>query len=358
MGHEGDERRGWALVRRGWTLVRRPLVQRAAVGLSVLLAAGVLSVALVDDPGTDRVTTEDDGARPGTDRDEAGQADARTGTTGGSLSGRAGGGSGDRIRSSEGRRGSSGPRERGSRTRDKGDDRDRGSGGRGGAGVPTTTTTVGGPAVPGALVLDPAGTLPALAPVHVAPARPCPAGTTGVEVRVTATGGPQDGEVLVVEAVAPAADGGWSVPALVVPAVAEVDVDGWAAIAPSATVSASCDGGPAYEPTTVTLGAVEGTPTFDVTWDGTTAAATATACPTHARLEVFVGSEAPELDGEQEATATQAMTVDDAEPGSWSGSLEPTYSPGSDGVWASVACLDGVDGRPVWRHALVELVAP
>jgi hypothetical protein len=340
-----------------WAWLSRPLVQRLAVGVAVLVASGALSVALLDTPSADRVRTEEgaddiDGGRRSEGRRAPG--DGGSGTT---VDDADGGGAG--VSSTKGGR-RAGPREgRGGDRGDKSRDRER-SPGRGGGGEGSTTTVTTGPptGAPGSLLVEPSGTLPALAPVELAPDRPCPSGTGAVEVRITATGGPLDGQVLLVESVAPAPDGSWSVPDLVVPAVAGVEGVGWAATAPSVTFDAACDGGSAYAPATVGLSAVGETPGFEVVWDGTTASATATACPTHVRLEVFVGPTAPVLDGEVEPTASEPMAPDAGDPTTWTGSISPTYDAGSDGVWASASCLDRSEGRPVWRHTLVQLAAP
>ena len=340
-----------------WGWPSRPLVRRLAVGLAVLVVSGALSVALLDTPSADRVRTEEgtddlaDGLRSegrrapgrggaGTTQDDEGDG------TGGSSSGE-----GRRAGRGEGRDGSRG---------DKAKERERRGGrGSGGGGAPTTVTTGPPTSAPGSLIVEPAGPLPALTLVDVAPSRPCPAGTTAVDLRITATGGPLDGQVLLVESVAPGPDGSWSASGLVVPAVAGIEGVAWAAIAPSVTFDASCAGGSTYQAATLALAAVEGTPTFAVLdWDGTTATATATACPTNMRLEVFVGPTAPVLDGDAEPTAAEAMVPDADDPTTWTGSTSPTYDAGSDGVWASAACLDEADGRPVWRHALVELESP
>ncbi len=337
--------------RRWWS---RPLLRRVGAGGVVLLLSGVLSIALVDAPTTDQLDTEQgptDGGRRSEDRRPGSSS---TGSTGGSTV--EGGERGDRIRSTEGgsRAGRRGGRE--SRRGDRADRSQRdGRGGRGGEpSTPTSTTAPDGPpsTVSGTLVLDPAGSLPALAPLSVTPDRPCPAGTSAVELRIAGSGG----GLLVDEARAVAADGTWSVAALVVPAVAEVDGVAWASTSTTLTVSARCAGGPAYEASVIGLSAVEETPTFEPHWDGTTLTAAVAACPTQARLEVFVGSSPPVLDGETEPTSATAMSAGDAA-GTWTGSLTPARGAG-DGVWASASCLDRADGRPVWRHHLAQLEAP
>ena len=339
-----------------WAWLSRPLAQRLAVGLVVLVVSGALSVALLDTPSADRVRTEEGtGELDGGLRSDGRRGPGRDGS--GSTVDDADGG-GDKVSSKGGGRRSGRGAGRGGDRGDKSKEREPGRG-SGGSGSPTTVTTGPPTSTPGSLLVAPAGPLPALTPVEVAPDRPCPAGTTAVDLRITAAGGPLDGQVLLVESVAPGPDGAWSAPDLIVPAVAGVEGVAWAAVAPSVTFDASCAGGSAYQAATLALAAVEETPAFAVVgWDGTTATATSTVCPTHMRLEVFVGPTAPVLDGEVEPTASEPMVAEAGDPTTWTGSISPTYDAGADGVWASASCLDEADGRPVWRHALVQLESP
>jgi len=164
------------------------------VGLGVLLVSGALSVALLDTPSADRVRTEE-----GTDDLDGGLRSEGRRAPGGRGSGTTvdDGDRGGVVGGSSTRGGGRGGRRQG-RDRDRGDksnERERPSGrGPGGGGSSTTVTTPPPTGEPGSLLVEPSGTLPAMAPVGLAPDRPCPPGTAVVEVRITATGGPLDGD--------------------------------------------------------------------------------------------------------------------------------------------------------------------
>lgn len=333
---------------------RRRAVSRLGVAMVVLLVAGVLSVVLVDEPDADRLDADqalqdEDGER--TDRPSRGVT-APSAEVGGRE---------DRVeeRSSSDRSSRRSAR-RGARSGRSGRNADRNHRGnrpdRPGSSptTPTTSPTTAPPTTvaPGSVVLTPSGAGP-LAPVRVSGERACPAGTATVKVVVSATGGPLDGEVLLERTVTPAADGTWSISSLVVPAVASVPEVAWAAVAPTATVAAQCTGGPSYQAASTPLAAVDPAPTQAVEWDGTTATAAVTGCPSAVRLDVYVGSTAPTLDGTTVPAQSVALVLDQsgAVP-TWRGSVDPPSAPSGQQRWVSASCLDGVDGRPVWRHHL------
>lgn len=349
-------------VRSGRRLSRRRV--QALVGLSVLILFALAGILLAGGPDGDRVETSAERGTTSTTKATKSRGERTAGAAATGSDTTRGGGAGSASKRDARKAGKGGDRagSSGKRAGDKsGEGRSgvkRGGDGKAGEAGTSTSSTTAPPAVAGAPSASP-DPLPAFALLSVRSSAPCPVGTPTVSVELLGVGGTLDGALVATRQAPVAPDGTWSLDPFAVPAVGSVDGVSWAATAERLDVYATCSGGTRSSAAPLPLGPVTNPPSITQhDWDGTTVRMAVTGCPTEAVIELFVGSAAPVPGPDLQPTTTGAMAAG-TEPGTWSGSAEPTgFDPDTQGLWATAACRSEVGGTPVWHYEVVPLDPP